>query len=665
MRGSEVHGGSYAVVAGEERLGSGTVRSDADGIGVTYQVSNNGRGAHLEEWIRTDSDELPVSWTIDGKSDLGGSVAERMDTDGSSRSWVSQADEGRDPDGARKLYIAADCSPYAGWLYARAALGAGGSVDALPSGKVRASVSDQVRVGDTEVDVVTVTGASLFPQYLFADAGANLVASIGGGSTYREILVREDVVTQANTLSRVQAQVTADALEGIQQRVRNRYDGLVRIRNVRIFDPHEKRLTGPSSVTVWRGRFTRIEPGDTEPAGPGDTIIDGAGGTLVAGFHDMHVHLSAWSSLYYLAAGVTTVRDMGNDNQMLDELVGRIDAGVVAGPTVLRSGLIEARSPYSVRADVVAESLGEALAGVHWYADRGYHQIKLYNSIPAEWVAPLAAEAHRLGLRVVGHLPAFTTAHAMIEAGYDEITHLNQLMLGWLLEEGEDSRTMVRVTSMARGAGLDLSSEAVRRTIALMRERGIGLDATVGFMERVLRMRSRTGLEADAPFLSHMPVSFQRGRRRTWVPTTDEKELAAYHAAFATMLDLVTVVDGNGLDVWPGTDDEGTGFTYHRELELLVAAGLAPATVLRRATYDCARYLGLERDHGSVEYGKVASCVLLDGDPTVDIGAVRAVRMVMKDGDAYFPADIYRELGVEPFSPPPAVRRPTDEPASA
>jgi imidazolonepropionase-like amidohydrolase len=93
----------------------------------------------------------------------------------------------------------------------------------------------------------------------------------------------------------------------------------------------------------------------------------------------------------------------------------------------------------------------------------------------------------------------------------------------------------------------------------------------------------------------------------------------------------------------------------HRELEIYVEAGMSPAEALRRATLDCAAHLGRGHTHGSVERGKRADLLLLEGDPTHDISAIRRIRMVMKDGDVYFPSDIYRELGIAPFASPPPV----------
>src|SRR6185503_10016721 len=116
----------------------------------------------------------------------------------------------------------------------------------------------------------------------------------------------------------------------------------------------------------------------------------------------------------------------------------------------------------SARTGFVVESLPDGLRDVQWYADRGYIQIKIYNSMNPDWVQPLAARARELGLRTVGHVPAFTTPDKMIEAGYNEVTHINQLMLGWLLTPEEDTRTPLRLTAMSRAADLDLASPRVR-----------------------------------------------------------------------------------------------------------------------------------------------------------------------------------------------------------
>jgi imidazolonepropionase-like amidohydrolase len=102
----------------------------------------------------------------------------------------------------------------------------------------------------------------------------------------------------------------------------------------------------------------------------------------------------------------------------------------------------------------------------------------------------------------------------------------------------------------------------------------------------------------------------------------------------------------------PGTDD-GTGFTLQRELELYVKAGIPAAKTLRLATLDDEKYFKHDQQLGSIARGKLADFILVDGDPTQDISNIRNVRMTMKGGVAYYPAEIYRYLDIDPFSPPP------------
>ncbi|MFC8668673.1 amidohydrolase family protein [Streptomyces sp. NPDC057199] len=641
----------FAYFAAGERCGDLTVTTEESRrVTIEFAVSNNGRGARLHEKLTLDDRLLPTEWAVDGTSLMGAAVHERFTTDGSVQSWASQAEEGSHT-GEHRLYLPADSSPYAMWTAAQAALAAGGTVAALPSGHISAEQLRQAALDDgkSPLDVHVLRGAGLTPDYLLTDPEQRLVAWLGTGRT---LLVHERFTGHHHALAALEAELTHHHLEQVQARIRHRHTAPVRVRNVRVFDPHRMALTEPRSVTMHRGRITTVEPDDQALPVDGEILIDGAGGTLLSGLHDMHAHVRPMDGLFYLAAGVTTVRDMGNANDALLPLTDRWDAGVTAGPTVVPSGFIEGRSEHSALLGVIPETIDEALTAVRWYAANGYHQIKIYTSMNPDWVPALAAEAHRLGLRVVGHIPAFTTPDRMIEAGYDEITHVNQLMLGWLLEDGEDTRTPLRLTALARARDLDLGSEAVRDTLKRMREGGIGLDTTAVIVERLMLSRARTVLPADAPFLSHMPAGYQRQRKRTYVPSHGEEDLRAYDESFPKVLEVIKLLHDNGIALWPGTDDS-TGFTVHRELELYVAAGLAPAEVLRIATRDCAEHLGQGHSHGSIERGKHASFLLIDGDPLTDISAVRDIRMVVKDGDVYYPQEIYTELGITPFSPAP------------
>jgi imidazolonepropionase-like amidohydrolase len=101
--------------------------------------------------------------------------------------------------------------------------------------------------------------------------------------------------------------------------------------------------------------------------------------------------------------------------------------------------------------------------------------------------------------------------------------------------------------------------------------------------------------------------------------------------------------------------DTGDSFSYHRELELYERAGMTAAEILKRASYDCARYVGQDQRMGSIEKGKLADFFLIPGDPTKDLKAIKSIRMVVKDGAFYFPSEVYPNFGIRPFVTAPTV----------
>jgi imidazolonepropionase-like amidohydrolase len=154
-----------------------------------------------------------------------------------------------------------------------------------------------------------------------------------------------------------------------------------------------------------------------------------------------------------------------------------------------------------------------------------------------------------------------------------------------------------------------------------------------------------------------MPIGYQRYRKRSYVSFKDDGERARYDKAFAKVVETLALLHKEGIRLWPGTDDT-TGFTVHRELELYVTAGMTPAEALRVATFDCDQYLTRDQQYGSLQRGKRADFILVPGDPTQDISAVRQIELVMKDGVIYYPREIYEELGIKPFAPRPPLSPP-------
>jgi hypothetical protein len=649
---------TFVVVANGEKVGHLDADVTAAGATIDYGVTNNGRGAKSKETLVFGEGGAPSRWTIEGTSLFGNAVHESFEWKAGTATWAGQADKGKVKAPKLMFYAAADASPWIQGLYARALLKAPDhTLPVLPTGSMRLEELKKLDVGSGDrtvhVTLYQVGGLELNPTLVALDDKGDLFALPGEG------LVRTGYEAALPVIGRANRDLALARAEAAQEKLAHRFPGPVLIRNVRVFDPASGIVGGPSQVEVFGDKIVAVIPETSAPAPKGVTMIDGQGGTLVPGLHDMHHHLSLNSALYLLAAGVTGIRDMGNDNTSMLAWNKLIDDGKLAGPRIVRNGLLEGRSPYSIRGNgMLADTLEQALADVRWYADHGYWQVKFYNSFPPDWVAPAAAEAHRLGMGVTGHVPAFSSPDRVLKEGYNDIAHINQLMLGWILDPSEDTRTPLRLTGMARGATLDLNSPRVQTTVRLMKDKGAKLDTTTVILERLMLSRAGVVQPGDAPYLSHMPIGYQRNRKRTFAILEKPSDDAAYQAGFQKILQVMKMLDDNGIEMLPGTDD-GTGFTLLRELELYVKAGIPAAKTLRLATLDDEKYFGHDQQLGSIARGKLADFILVDGDPTQDISKIRNTRMTMKGGVAYYPAEIYRHLNIEPFSAPPPVTAPT------
>jgi imidazolonepropionase-like amidohydrolase len=208
---------------------------------------------------------------------------------------------------------------------------------------------------------------------------------------------------------------------------------------------------------------------------------------------------------------------------------------------------------------------------------------------------------------------------------------------------------------MSRAGSLDLGSEKVQNTVRLMKDRNVALDTTVVILEQLMMSRAGQVPLGQEDFLSHMPIGFQRYRKRSFVTIANQVEADAYRSGYDKTLETVGMLHKQGIRLLPGTDD-ATGFSVQREIELYVKAGLTPAEALRTATLGAEEFLGRADRLGTIVRGKLADLVLVAGDPTKDIAAIRRPRMVMRGGVIYFPGEIYSALGIEPFTTAPAIR---------
>ncbi len=654
--GTPIH---YAILFQDVRSGEQVTTVQADGaIEVKFSYRDNGRGPDLAERVQLGPQDVPRTISITGKSRLGGPVAESFERTGDEVSWRSEADSGRVRVLEPAVYVPVNSSFELEALIARALLKSPQHrLRALPGGELAIQELDHValirRAARRQAILYAITGWTTEPLYIWLTGGTQpaLFAYVYPG--YMRV-IETGWESKGPLLEQRQAKAEAAMLKALAQRLTHQFASPIVLRNVRIFDSEQGRVSPPSSLYVERGRIVRIEAGDQEPAGV-HTVIEGGGQILMPALFDMHTHVDAWSLLLQVAGGVTTCRDMGNDNARLAQIIAGVDAGEILGPRIIPAGFIEGESQYSSRGGFVVKDLQGALNAVDWYAAHGYRQVKLYNSFKPEWVAPTAAHAHELGLRVSGHVPAFMLAEEAVVAGYDEIQHINQVMLNFFTGPGDDSRTLARIYLVAENASsLDLDSPRVQQFIALLKAHGTVIDPTLATFEgNFTQENGRTNPAYDA-IAAHTPVAMQRDWRTRSLAIEPDK-VDRYKMSYARMVEFTGRLFRAGIPLEAGTD-EIPGFTLHRELELYVRAGIPPVEALRIATRNGARFTQTGQDLGSADPGKSADLILVDGDPTTDISAIRRISLVMKAGAVYFPAEIYEAVGITRFVDPPTVR---------
>ncbi|HXL58832.1 MAG TPA: hypothetical protein VN958_21365, partial [Chitinophagaceae bacterium] len=277
------------------------------------------------------------------------------------------------------------------------------------------------------------------PVFVWLDDNKHFFASVSDWFN----IIRSGYEALSDTLNTLQELQSKDYYGKQMKALADTLPQQFAVTHVQLYDAEHALMMNDRTVLVKNGEVMKINKTSSAEIPQGFHVIDGTNKTLMPGLWDMHSHYQKTDGLNYLAGGVTHVRDMGNSNNLTivrDEIVNN----ELLGPDIsYMSGFIDQAGPFQGPTGSIIHNLDEGIKAVDDYAKRGYQQIKLYSSIDPKWVAPLAREAHRLGLRICGHIPSFMTAEQAIQDGYDEITHMNMVMLNFM-GDTIDTRAMRR-----------------------------------------------------------------------------------------------------------------------------------------------------------------------------------------------------------------------------
>jgi imidazolonepropionase-like amidohydrolase len=393
------------------------------------------------------------------------------------------------------------------------------------------------------------------------------------------------------------------------------------------------RFLADQTVVVDKGIITASGAAGAVRVPAGAQVIDGRGKTLVPGLWDCHMHVGDdYTGLQELSMGVTSIRDPGNDDVRTIDRRTRAAAGSLLTPHVYPSSLIDGKGTYTAQVANVATSEAEAVALVDKAKANGFTGVKFYGTLNPAWLPRSIAEAHKLGLHVHGHIPAGIRPLDAINAGYDEITHINWIMMQAMPDSViRESNGILRFEGPGRYArDVNLEGAAMRTMIGTMASKQIYSDPTMVAFESLYVPENGDLSPSYAPFVGTLPPTTERGFRSGGFAVPKDLTRADYRASWAKMVDLLGRMHKAGVPIVAGTD--GAGIELVHELEIYVQAGFTPAEALAAATIVSARLVGQERKTGSIKVGKAADLVLVDGDPSTQIGNLRQTRLVMLDG---------------------------------
>lgn len=636
-----------------KQMGEQVVERHDDGLTkVRFIYKDNGRGPELTEEFRLAADGTMAQYHVKGNSTFGAVVDETFERNGGKAQWKSTTEHGEKDVAGPAVYVPLNGSfEVDSAAVAALARTPNASIALLPTGTLSQAVLDEVQVsgpnGQTQqVQLVAQTGLGLSPKFMWITKGANpsLFAAVVPGTF---VFAVEGWQDNGKLLAERQKAAEAKLLNDMAARLQHPLPGLTVVKNARIFDSNKASVGAPSDVYVLRGRIAAIMPAGTEVRGAVNEI-DAGGRIMLPGLFDMHGHISRWEGALHVAAGVTSLRDMGNDNAQLQMMVDETADGKLLAPQIVPAGFLEGESPYSSNGGFVVKTLEQSKRAIDWYAEHGYPQLKIYNSFPKEILKDTVAYAHSRGMRVSGHIPAGLRAQQALDAGYDEIQHINQVMLNFLFKPGVETRSLERFYLPAeKVAGMDFNSKEVKDFIGTLKKKQIVIDQTLATFA-FLKQKDGDVNEPWAAVEGNMPPDVARGFHVGTMKIPDAATQARYEKSYAKMVQFVGILYKAGVPLVAGTDDLA-GFTLHSELALLVKAGLTPAQAIQVATRNGARYTRTSAERGSIETGKLADLVLVDGDPTKDIQDLRKVSAVITRGQIIYPKEVDIALGIKPF----------------
>jgi imidazolonepropionase-like amidohydrolase len=649
-----VEEGKFILHKFEQPIGEETFKVFADGdslaVKIDFKFTDRGSAVPLSATFRSAKDWTPLAFEIKGKNSRLSTIDEAVEV---GAAGVRVRDREKWTDGAKpqQFFTIAGYAPATmQMLMVRywAGHGSPAQLTTLPTGavKIEPRGQDVVKIDgkDQTLDRYTVEGLIWGRESLWFDAHRNLVAAVTVDAEFDHFEAIRDGYESA--LGQFVGRAGADGMAALAELSKGISGS--RAENIALVGATLINGTGagpvPDSVVVIeKGRITAAGPKASVKIPHGAQKIDAHGKFILPGLWDMHAHFEQveWGPIY-LATGATTVRDCGNEFEFITAVRDAIAAGRGLGPRLELAGIVDGTGKLGLGVARV-DTPEEAKMWVDKYHDAGFQQMKIYSSVKLEELKDVADEAHRLGMTVTGHIPEGLDAYQAIEAGQDQINHVQYVadIMHAPLPENATRRQRAEAD-----VHIDVNSPESQKAIAFLVAHHTVVDPTLGIFE------------FETANTSKPPASFEPGVLRV-APELAEQLVdvgpppppeigAIINGRFEKDVEIVGALHKAGVPIVAGTDQTVPGFSLYREIELYVQAGFTPMEAIQAATIVPARVMKLDSELGTVEAGKRADLIIVGANPLESIHNIRKVESVITNGTLYNCPELWKSVGFKP-----------------
>jgi imidazolonepropionase-like amidohydrolase len=598
-------------------------RPVGDGTEFTADLDLTERGGRLQvaSSLQLGSDLTPIAFTVKGKSYRFVNVDAAVKVAGGIAT-VTNLGETKTFEAPRRFFTAQTYAP----LSARAQLirywkqhGQPESLAVLPGEPTR-----DVRITFDGYDTILVGGAkTLLSRYsvdgvvwgketVWLDESNRFAAIVSRIHILPIEAIREDLKEGLPELQKSANRDRVDDLVRMYMKIAPVAQGSFALSGARLIDGTGGPPIDDSVVVIRHERIIAAGPRSSITIPPRTRVLNVRGATIAPGLWDMHAHAAQVEWLpAYLAAGVTTIRDMGGETPYLTAISGIL--GDVLKPRVLLAGLVDGDAAGAF-GPTVAGTPDQGRAVVDRFKALGFNQVKLYSLLQPDVVSAITSRAHQVGMTVTGHVPTALGLARAVEAGMDQVAHLP--------------------------INGDPQSAATRAIIDLLAKHKTVIDPTLPWTE-LLGHAPGTALESFEPGFAHAPPALLANYRSV---KNDTDAATAQRRVRAAQIMVKALFDA-GVPIVAGTDGALPGYSLLRSLEMYVEAGLTPMQAIESATRVPAEAMGLGKESGTIEVGKRPDMIVLSADPLANISNIRKLRFVIVNGRVLEPAKLWAAAG--------------------